>query len=350
MTATATYREEIQVPLERVRTITNRALELVDAGPAERDTVASALLAADLRGQHSHGILRLPTIIGRVRAGLIVPGAVARYESVGPSMGVLDGGFGFGHVTATDAADRAAELAASGGVGLVLVRHSNHIGMLAHYLERITAGGGIALILTTTEPFVRPAGGSEPLLGTNPIGIGFPADPPFLLDMSTGATAIGKLLDAQQRGRGISPTWAVDRDGHPTTDPTEALAGAINPVGGVKGYGLSLAVALLAGVLTGTATGRAVTGTLDTERACTKGDLFLVIDPTVLPWGSAVAADASSYLTELRSSRPIEPDTPVLTPGDRGRAAVEASVEDGHLRLAAEVWSHIEELAEGKGQ
>lgn len=336
---------QVRVPLERVRAVTSRTLELIGASSSERAIVTKALIAADLRGQHSHGVLRLPTIIGRAKAGLIVPGAVAHYQPIGPAMGVLDGAFGFGHVTATVAADRAMDLARTGGIGLVLVRASNHIGMLAHYLKRIAEAGLISLILTTTEPFVRPAGGSEPLLGTNPIGIGFPAKPPFLLDMSTGTTAIGKLLDARQRGQCIPPTWAIDRGGQPTTDPAEALLGAINPVGGVKGYGLSLAVALLAGVLTGTSTGRRVTGTLDSEHPATKGDLFLALDPSMLPWGSEVPARATGYLDEMRASRPTDPADPVLVPGDRGRAAEKATGQDGHLTLSAEVWSQIEALA-----
>lgn len=337
---------DVEVSLSAVRAVAGAALAQVGASAYERETVIDALLAADLRGQHSHGLLRLPAIVARVRAGLIVPGAMSGFTELGPSIGVLDGHFAFGQVTALDACQRAGELARQTGVGVLLVRHSNHFGMLAHYLERFARAGLVAIVLSTTEAVVRPAGGTERLLGSNPIGIAFPADPPFVLDMSTAATTLGKLSHAEQRGERIPPEWAVDELGRPTDDPQAALRGAINPFGGDKGSGLALAVGLLAGALTGSATGRRVHGVLDNRLVSTKGDLFVVLDPRRLPWGDEVSARATAYLAEVRRSTPADPLRPVLVPGDRGRVRASLAGRPARIRLPRRLWATLSLLAE----
>ncbi|MDT4917885.1 MAG: hypothetical protein QOH89_2585, partial [Pseudonocardiales bacterium] len=276
------------------------------------------------------------------------PGAMSSYVELGPSLVTLDGHFGFGPVTAVDACHRATELARRTGVGVVLVRHSNHLGMLAYYLERIARAGDVAIVLSTTEAVARPAGGVERLLGSNPIGVAFPADPPFVLDMSTTATSVGALLHAQRHGEPIPPGWAVDELGQSTEDPDAALRGALNPFGGVKGYGLSLAVALMSGALTGTATGPRVHGVLDTRLVSTKGEVFLVLDPRRLPWGDEVSARATAYLAEVRRSSPVDPAHPVLIPGDRGRVRASLARGQDRLRLTAQLWAELNRRADGR--
>lgn len=337
-----------EVPVAVVRHVVDSVLTHAGASSYERDTVAAALLAADLRGQHSHGLRRLPLIVARVRAGLIVPGVMSAVAPLGPSLATLDGNFGFGHVTAVDACHRVGELARQTGLGMLLVRHSNNFGMLAHYLERLAKAGLAAVIMTTTEAQVRPAGGTEPMVGTNPIGITFPSDPPFVLDMTTAATATARLKHARRRGERIPPTWAVDELGRATDDPDAALRGALNPFGGEKGYGLGLAVTLLAGVLSGTATGRRVHGVTDARRVSTKGDLFLAIDPRALPWRGEVNTAATAYLAEVRRSRPVDPSRPVLVPGDRARARARFAAERDHLRLPSRLWAALTLLADGR--
>ena len=273
---------------------------------------------------------------------------MSEVTELGPSLAVLDGNFGFGHVTAVDACHHAGELARKSGVGVLLVRRSNPFGMLAHYLERLARSGLVAIMMTTTEAVVRPAGGIEPLLGANPIGVAFPADPPFVLDMSTAATTLGQLNHAEQHGQPIPPTWAVDELGRPTDDPAAALRGAINSFGGAKGYGLALAVELLAGALTGTATGRRVHGVLDNRLVSTKGDVFIVIDPRRLPWGDEVSARATAYLAEIRRSTPVDPHRPVTVPGDRGRARASLTGRPSRIRLSRRLWATLSLLAENR--
>jgi LDH2 family malate/lactate/ureidoglycolate dehydrogenase len=196
----------------------------------------------------------------------------------------------------------------------------------------------VGIVLTTSEALVTPFRGAEPLIGTNPIAIGFPARPqPFILDMATSATAMGKIIDHSQRGSPLPDGWAIGADGDETTDAVAALAGAILPFGGAKGYGLGLAVELLAGALVGAALGREVRGTLDARHVSSKGDLFLAIDPGTLPGADDLAARAGAYLDAIRGSRPARGARAVRVPGDRARETRAKHLASG-IPLSTAAW------------
>jgi LDH2 family malate/lactate/ureidoglycolate dehydrogenase len=139
-----------------------------------------------------------------------------------------------------------------------------------------------------------------------------------VLDMATGQISRGKVLDHAARGEPLPAGAAVDAEGAPTTDAAAALDGAITPVGGPKGYALSLVLELLVASLTGTALGREVRGTLDTTDPVTKGDLLIAFAPGTFGVGRTAPAIAA-FLDELRTLPPAPGHTKVQVPGDRAR-------------------------------
>jgi LDH2 family malate/lactate/ureidoglycolate dehydrogenase len=308
--------------------------------------VATVLVEADLRGQSSHGILRLPIIVQRVRAGLIQPRATPNLAWPSAALGHMDAAHGFGHVMALVAMREAVRRATHSGIAAITVRNNNHIGMLAYYVEYAARAGSVGIVLTTSGALVTPHGGAEALIGTNPIAVGFPADPePFVLDMATSATAMGKVIDRQQRGEALPGGWAVAADGQPTTSAAAALRGALLPFGGAKGYGLGLAVELLAGALVGAALGQDVHGTLDAEHPSSKGDLFIAINPGSLPGACDLPARTGAYLDRIRSSRPAPGTASVHIPGDQARQRRERRVQTG-IPLSHTAWQAAQELAQ----
>jgi LDH2 family malate/lactate/ureidoglycolate dehydrogenase len=107
---------------------------------------------------------------------------------------------------------------------------------------------------TNAGATMAPTGGREPRLGNNPVAIAVPAGrhPPIVLDMATGAAAWGKIFVARQENKKIPSSWALDKHGLPTDDPAAATdGGLIQPMGGYKGYGMSLLIDILTGVLSG---------------------------------------------------------------------------------------------------
>ncbi|HVT66612.1 MAG TPA: Ldh family oxidoreductase, partial [Trebonia sp.] len=200
-------------------------------------------------------------------------------------------------------------------------------------------------ILTTSEARVHPWGGREALVGTKPIAIGVPArGGPVCLDMSTAEVSAGKILDYGARGLSLPQGWAVDADGHPTTDARAAAGGAISPFGGAKGYALGLVLESLVGLLTGGAFGRDVVGTLDTVHPVTKGDLMIVMSAAAFG-ASARGPALADYLEEVRASG--VDGRQVLIPGDRARAHRERGLAEG-IDVDAQLWETALGLADGE--
>jgi L-2-hydroxycarboxylate dehydrogenase (NAD+) len=161
---------------------------------------------------------------------------------------------------------------------------------------------------------------------------------PFVIDLATSLVSMGEIHDHAHRGAALQPGWAVDAQGNATTDANAAKGGAIAPFGGAKGYALGLAFELLVTALTGAALGRDVTGTLNADRICNKGDVFIVIDPL-----SGQGAALSAYLDVLRNTPPADGFEKVLIPGERGRA-LKAERQASGLMLADTVWATIQRL------
>ena len=315
-------------------------------GATEEDAFiqADVWTEADLRGIHSHGVQRLPVMVTRIQKGLLKVDAKPEKTWSTASVLNIDGKDGFGTAICELGLRELTPAVRKHGVGVLTVRNAAHIGMVGYYAERRALEGLCSLAFTTTEVLVHPFGGAEALVGTNPIAIGIPANPrPFVLDMATSVSAMGKIIAMKHRGEKIPEGWAVDKDGRPTTDPEEAIHGSLSPAGGPKGYGLGIAIAMLGGLLPGTEIGRKVLGTLDTEYRCTVGDLFIVIDPKAFPGGDAIAEGVKGYLDDLRSSRPAVGFKQVMVPGDPEFKLREERLLKG-IPHPEEVWHAAEQL------
>jgi LDH2 family malate/lactate/ureidoglycolate dehydrogenase len=286
--------------------------------PAEAARIqADLLIEAELRGLPSHGIQRLPRLLARIDRRLADPAARAMMTWTRPAFLSVDSRRGLGPVVMLAAIAEMRASVAAHGMATAAIRNANHIGMLAYYVDAVARSGLIAIVASTSEALVHPFGGTEPMLGTNPVAIGIPtADEPFVLDIATSLVPMGKIHHHALRGEPIPLGWAVDGDGRPTTSAQAAKSGAIAPFGDAKGYGLGLAIELIVAALCGSEMAPAVRGTLDEEHPANKGDLIILIDPAA---GGDRAAALSAYLQKLRASRPLDPDRPVSVPGDGAR-------------------------------
>lgn len=314
----------------------------------EESTIqADVLTEADLRGVHSHGLQRLPVLVERIRKGLLRVAAEPVLEWTSDAVLCVDGRDGFGTAIAERYLKEIAPAARTHGIAALAIRDTSHLGMLGYYCNRRAEEGFVCIGMTTSEALVHPYGGTEALVGTNPLSIAVPAMPrPFVFDMATSIVPMGRILTYMHRGQSLEEGWAVDAAGNPTTDPEAASKGAIAPTAGPKGYGLGVAIALLAGLLSGGDVGRAVRGTLDTEFRCTKGDLFFLIDPNRFVGGTTLAANATRYLDELRASRPQAGFDRVAVPGDRGDEIRKERLTYG-IPHPEEIWYAAERLRAG---
>ena len=340
--------ETVTISSQEARALCAGVLESRGAPSEHAAAQADVLVEADLRGRPSHGMQRLPTLVARIERGLLDPSAEPSIQWRTSSFLAVDGRHGLGPLVARRAIAELRRATATAGVAMAAIANSSHVGMLAPYLEEICSYGLLGLMLTTSEALVHPAGGRTALLGTNPIGVGLPAQPdPFVLDMSTAAISAGEVIAHAHRGAPLPPGSAVDAQGVPTLDPGAAIAGALSPFGGAKGYGLALAIELLVALVTGTALGRAVRGTLDVDHRATKGDVVLVIDPRSVDLEQPDRYFAG-YLEELRAAPTADGVESVLIPGDRMRTERRYRRANG-IVFPAHLWAQLRELQAGSG-
>ncbi len=319
--------------------------------PAEDARVAAdALVEADLMGIDSHGIAHLPWHPGYVKGlqrGWVNPRPLPFRRTDRPSLALLDGDGGMGVVVAHKAQELAMEKASATGVGIVAVANSRHFGAASVWTLKAAMTGMLGIVCSNGGPIVVPANGRERMMGTNPLSIAAPSQPhPFLLDFATSAVAGGKLEIAGREGKNIPEGWAVDADGNETRDASILRkGGSLLPLGSTpthswhKGYALSLAVEILAGLLSGGGTSLAMASD---ELTMCHLHVAVRID-AIRPLGEFVQ-DLTHFEDQLRRSRPIDEGNPVLVPGDN-----EFRIKAERLRygipLHEKVVSQLERLA-----
>jgi LDH2 family malate/lactate/ureidoglycolate dehydrogenase len=250
----------MKVRVERLKDITLHILKGLNATDEEATLVADCLVRAEMRGIDTHGVHFLKLLSDRIDAHMIqipTPLKVIREDN---TTAILDGGNGLGQVAAHRAMKTSIQKARNFGIGITLIRNTNHIGILAFYTLLAAEEGMVGIVMSNSAPSMPPWGGAEPFLGTNPISIAIPGDSggPVVLDMSSSVVARGKIRRAERLKERIPLGWALDETGTPTTDPAAALNGTLLPIGGPKGYGLALMIDVLAGLLSGSQYGAKV--------------------------------------------------------------------------------------------
>ncbi len=286
----------------------------------DAETIARCLVESDLRGVETHGVVRLPHYLNRVRLGLTKTRPDIRIERVTPVAASVDGDNGFGFVIASRAMDEAIAMARDYGIGLASVRHSNHFGMAASYVLQALRAGMMSLVFTNASSAMPPWGGRDAILGTSPFAAGAPggALPPFVVDMAPAVAARGKIRLAQKRGEAIPQGWALDKEGRPTTDPAAALDdGVVLPMAGPKGSALSMMMDIFGGVLSGSAFAGEVTNhTLDFAKPSNVGHFIMAIRPNLFMTQEQFAARMDYLVGKLKAGRKAAGFAEILISGE----------------------------------
>ncbi|QVQ53041.1 Ldh family oxidoreductase [Spiractinospora alimapuensis] len=316
------------------------------APPTTADPVARHMLWADRRGTETHGLVRLPAYVERVRRGTLDPTARPHVEARHGAVTTVDANHGFGHAAADYAMNHALERSRSDGVGVTTVRRSGHFGAAGAYAAMAATQGAVGIAMTNAAPLMAPTGGRERRVGNNPIAVAVPfSEFPIVLDIAMSAVAAGRVMLAARRGESIPDSWGADRRGRPTTDPHEVLAGGglLRPVADHKGYGLALVVDLLTSVLGGGAPGIDVKrldqdGPVDASHTCIALDVSAFGDPTGF-------ADRIEALAATMRATPLADGAErVLLPGEREAEVARRRDEHG-IDYPDDIFAALERLA-----
>lgn len=260
---------DLRVQPETLKDFCVRALRQMNVPDDDARMTADILVAADLRGISSHGVARLRRYVDGLRDGVMVAQPDTEVVTETPTTLLIDAGGGLGQPVSYRAMERAIQKAEELGTGFATVRNSNHFGIAGYYSMMALEHDCIGISMTNAAVLVVPTFGRDAMLGTNPISVAAPAgeERPFVLDMATSTVPRGKLEVYRRLEKPIPLGWATDETGEPTTDTERVLdnlkertGGGLLPLGGAgellgghKGYGLTLLVDILSGVLPGAA-------------------------------------------------------------------------------------------------
>ena len=311
---------KLYIRAEDLRRVATELLAKHGVPEVDAETIARCLVEADLRGVETHGVVRLPHYLNRVRLGLVKVAPEIRITRTTPAAVAVDGDNGFGFVVADRAMEEAMAMAATYGIGLAAVRHSNHFGMAASYVLQAIRGGYMSMVFTNASASMPPWGGRDPVLGTSPFAAGAPggALPPFVLDMAPAVAARGKIRLAAKRGDRIPEGWGLDKDGRNTTDPQAVLDdGVVLPIGGPKGSAISMMMDIFGGVFTGSAFAGDVTNhTTEYTRPQDVGHFLLAIKPDLFMSMDEFRTRMDVLVGRVKAVRPAEGFDEILVSGE----------------------------------
>ena len=259
--------EHIIIKTHEVSRIVGNALQYHGLSKHSSDVISNALVMAETDGHTGHGLSRLKSYLEQIKSEKVNICPSIKTEFNGNSWLMLDADHGFAFTALDHAFSKAVPLVRKNGALLVTVNKSHHAGVLGHQVERYSERGIIALMFSNSPAAMAPWGGSKPIFGTNPIAFACPRHTaqPLLIDLSLSKVARGKIMRLKKEGKTIPNDWAIGPNGSATTDPEQALKGAMLPIGGVKGASLALIVELMTAGLAGAHYGFQASSFMDAE-------------------------------------------------------------------------------------
>lgn len=343
---TAVEARDVVVPADVLTSFTREVFEAAGLSSEHAAIVADSLVQTSLRGVDSHGVMRIPLYVGRLKAGYLNPRPDVRVIHEFGATALVDADDGMGHIATSFAMDRAIALAKQFGVACVGIRNSSHFAAAGYYLLKALEADVAAMLFTNGPPVMAPARGREARICNNPIALGVPSNGPISIihDIAMSVAAGGKIRLAVQEERPIPPDWVLTASGERTTDARDAADGILLPMNEHKGYGLAVFSEAISGVLMGSAFGLDHKSQWPTGRGSDNVGVSKT-GHTIVAISIAAFGDVYEFkrrldelVSQLHSTAPLDEELPVLVPGEpelqsvRQRAAEGIPISAGVLR------------------
>ena len=296
---------EKHIPADDLNALVATVFERCAMSKDDAALLADTLTRADLRGVHSHGVLRVPEYVVKLRKGGVDPKGRPRVVKDSAAALLIDAGNSMGQIGAAYAMNLAIERAHTSNVAVAAVRGSNHCGAMAYYAMQTLPHDMIGLATTNALPTMAPWGGIDKIVGINPLAIAIPADKetPIVLDTAFSGSSHGKLRVFHQKGATIPSNWAFDADGKPTTDPAKAIEGLLQPIGEYKGVGLAIAMGILSAMLSGASYGTELGNMVDGAKPGHDGHFFLALKLAAFEEPARFKQRVDGLIREIQASR-----------------------------------------------
>ena len=308
---------------------------------ADRARAAATIFAQNsLAGVYSHGLNRFPRVVEYLEKGEIDPDIVAECELKLGAFERWNGHRGFGPLNAKLAMDRACELAKEYGIGLVALGNNNHWMRGGSYGFQAADQGCVGICWSNTCPNMPAWGGKDRKIGNNPIIFAVPRSngQHVVIDCAVSQFSYGKIEDCKLKGIELPVPGGYDTKGKLTTDPAEIeKTWRVLPMGYWKGSGISIALDLIATVLTNGNSVQTI-GTFGDEVGLTQ--VMIAIDPTKANSVELTDEIVDQIVADVKSSEPVEEGRDVLYPGEPEALTIQDNLANG-IPVIEEKWNQV---------
>ena len=329
------------IPLPRLEARITAIFTRAGFSPDQAGALARTIAAGERDGCKSHGVYRIEGCLRTLKAGKVVADADPQVPPPEGAILRVNAGGGFANLAFARAVPALVSRAGELGLAALVINDCVHFAALWPEVEALTEEGLAAISMCPSYATVAPAGGSAPLLGTNPFAFGWPRPgrAPYVFDFATSVAARGEIELHRRAGKPLPEGWALDAGGAPTTDPEAALAGAMLPFGGHKGSAISTMIELLAGAMIGDFTSQSALDWLGTTSLAPRhGQLVLAFDPARFSGGRDPFTAAEVLLDAIAGQG-------ARLPSSRRFAARERALADG-ITLGADEMAMLDRLYE----
>ncbi|QDC01573.1 Ldh family oxidoreductase [Mesorhizobium sp. 8] len=243
----------MQLSLEQATALCRMAALGAGAGEEVADLLARATVTAEAEGNAAVGLSHHLDYLESLAAGRIDRHAEPAITRPALAVFLSDARRGVAHTGFERALDDVAKAARLFGIAVFAQKNAYTCGALGWFTRRLAERGLVALAATNGPALLAGGGSIKPVYCTNPLSFAAPVagGAPLVIDQASSATAFVKVRQAAEAGKAIPDGWAVDVHGNPTTNPAEAMKGALLAFGGNRGANVALMVEVLAAGLSG---------------------------------------------------------------------------------------------------
>jgi LDH2 family malate/lactate/ureidoglycolate dehydrogenase len=329
---------------ERLRLYCSDILQAKGMSQEEANSVADALIWANLRGMDTHGVSRIPMYMRIIDKGEMNP--KARLELIHDTLAVkvIEANRSAGPLAMGWASDLAMDMAKKAGIGMVMVRNTTHTAALGIYSEKIAKAGMSCLAMAASRPNMAYFGAKAAGISTAPLSLAVPGpkNQPILLDMASSVVSMGKLLQYKAKHQALEPGWALDEEGNETTDSQAASIPL--PLGGPKGSGLSLMFELMTSVpLMNPLVGHFFSGEVESQRHC-QNAMLMAIDIYQFCSPAQFQQEVAQCVQTLKALPVDDKVGEILMPGERGYRESELRAVSG-ISVTPSLLNTLNEIA-----
>ena len=307
-----------RIPAEDFTALVGDTFRHAGLSPADADIAAEVAAYGTLHGSDAHGAVQMPLYVTGLLDGTIKSAPNVKTTNNLPCCMVMDADNALGLVVGQQAIDAAIDLAKKYGLGAVAVRNSSHFGGAGYLFRARGEAGPDRLRLHQCVARDR----ADRLEG------GAARHQSDRRRVPAARRRSDRRRHGDQRGRALAhPRHAGARpeDACPTAGrsiptasrpsiPAVAVKGSVLPIGGPKGYALSLMVELLCSALSDGEPGFQVTYENVVKRPSTISQFFFAMNPEGFVGLDRYGKRAAHIADKVKKRQ-----------ADRGRAAAAAA-------------------------